>query len=124
MIEPFLLAVALAGCLIAGAIDLKTTWAKGERKIPIDLEASKIAKTTIYDTSDPFKGKFKDYFKFDFRISYKINLKKTSHIIAIDIMNATLRQNHFLESYNAITEKIEETSILEIMPSFLWRMNF
>ncbi len=106
------------------ATDFKIAWAGGERKLPIDLDASIAKGETVYSNYNIYEEKFKDYFRLDFRISYRINLRKVSHTLAIDLMNATNRHNHFLEMYEPETQSIEEASIIGLMPSFLWRMNF
>ena len=70
-----------------------------------------------------YTEKFMDYFRLDAKIFYKIN-RKTSHTLAIDVINATNRLNHFLAVYDEDKNDYEEVSNLSIMPVFLWRWNF
>jgi hypothetical protein len=106
------------------ATDVKAVYAGGERKIPINLKASKIARNTVYDITSPYEEQFPHFLSLDVRISYKINRPRLSHVIAIDLKNVTNRYNHLIEIYNPMTEKIEEASLVGLMPMFLWRMNF
>ncbi len=103
--------------------DGKVSWARGERRIPLDYEASGIAGEAVYVISRAYEERFKDYFRLDYRFYFKIN-KRTSHTLSIDIMNVTFRQNHFLALYDKETNDYEEVSTLSIMPAFVWRWNF
>jgi hypothetical protein len=103
--------------------DTKIAWAKGERKIPLDREASEITREPVYIISEAYNERFMDYFRFDIRVNFRLN-KKTSHTFSIDIMNATNRHNHFLAVYDDEMNDYREISNLGIMPAFVWRWNF
>lgn len=105
------------------SLDGRIIWAGGERKIPLNYEASAGTGEAVYIIPRAFKERFKDYFRFDIRISYKLN-KKTSHILAIDIMNFTNRNNHFIAVYDEDKNDYDEVSTLGIIPALLWRWNF
>lgn len=104
--------------------DLRAVWAGGMRKIPIDLEKSRIAENTIYDTNDPYKTKYPDYYRIDFKISYKINRPTCAHTFAFDLTNVTNRHNHFLLYYNSLTRDVSEIANMGIIPVVLYRVNF
>ncbi|UCH15536.1 MAG: TonB-dependent receptor [Bacteroidales bacterium] len=104
-------------------VDGRIIWAGGERKIPLDYEASEGKREAVYIISRAYEERFKDYFRFDIRVSYKIN-KKTSHTLAIDIMNVTNRNNHFIAVYDEDINDYDEVSTLGIIPALLWRWNF
>jgi len=104
-------------------IDGRIIFAGGERKIPIDYSASENIDGAVYNIDRAYEDRFKNYFRMDFRISYKIN-KKSSHILAIDVNNITARKNHFLAIYENDINDYEEVSTLSILPVFLWRWNF
>ncbi|MBN2519345.1 MAG: carboxypeptidase-like regulatory domain-containing protein, partial [Bacteroidales bacterium] len=103
--------------------DGRVICAGGERKIPLDYEASAEFKEARFIEDNAYDERFKNYFRLDIKFFYKIN-KKTSHMIAIDILNATNRQNHFLALYDEEINDYKEESMLGIIPAFLWRWNF
>jgi hypothetical protein len=105
------------------SIDVRVMWSGGERKLPLDYEASEIAERAVYDIENAYKEQFDDYFKADIKLSYKIN-KKNTHTLSIDIMNVTNRHNHYLAFYNKDLNDYEEVSQLGLLPTFLWRWNF
>jgi hypothetical protein len=104
-------------------MDARLICAGGERKIPLNYEASAIQHGAVYDIPNAYKEKFSDYFRIDYKIYFKIN-KRTSHTIALDIINVTNRVNHFLAEYDADLNDYKEVSILAMLPSVLWRWNF
>jgi outer membrane receptor protein involved in Fe transport len=105
------------------SIDGRIVWSGGERKVPLDYEASAREGEAVYDVERVYQERFPFYFRTDLRISYKLN-RKTSHTFAVDIINLTNRVNHYLSLYNAEINDYEEVSMLGLMPSVLWRWNF
>ncbi len=103
--------------------DLRAIFAGGERKIPLDYEASAVRQQAVYDIPNAYNQRFKNYFRLDTKFYFTIN-KRTSHMIAIDIINVTNRQNHFKAIYDEDINDYEEVSTLSILPTFLWRWNF
>ncbi len=47
------------------------------------------------------------YARLDTRVGYKLNARKASHEIAIDLTNITNRPNELTQAYNPITNQIE-----------------
>jgi hypothetical protein len=104
-------------------MDTRIIWAGGERKIPLNYAASDSLGKEVDIASRAYDEKFKDYFRIDFKIYFKIN-KKTSHTLALDILNITARENHFIATYDKDKNDYEEVSNITILPSILWRWNF
>lgn len=104
-------------------VDVRLMWSGGERKVPLNYDASQQVGYAVYDIANAYEERFADYFRLDFKVSYKIN-RKTTHTFAIDIMNITNRKNHFLAMYNSDINDYKEVSMLGILPSVLWRWNF
>jgi len=105
------------------SIDSRIIFAGGERKIPLDYEVSAAKQEAEYIISKAFDERFENYFRIDLRLSYTIN-KKSSHTLAVDIMNVTNRHNHFVAIYNEDINDYKEVSALGIIPAVLWRWNF
>lgn len=66
---------------------VRATYAGGRRHSPIDLEASKLADKTIYVDSLAYTQQFRDYFRADLKLTYRINNPKFSHEIGVDLVN-------------------------------------
>jgi len=71
----------------------KLTYAGGRRYSPADIAAS----NRIYDIvpqEDKINSlQFPNYFRFDLRVAYKVNNKKTTHEIALDLVNVLDTRN-------------------------------
>lgn len=80
------------------------TYAGGRRYTPADTAASFAAEEFIEDMAQTNAGQFKDYFRFDFKISYKVNMKKVAHTIALDIANVLGTENVLRREYLPPTE--------------------
>ena len=102
----------------------KTLFAGGNRLTPIDLEASQIKGETVFDENNIYGEKANPYFRLDLGVSYKINSKKATHTIAIDIQNITNRQNVFFEDYDVENNKIETYYQTGLFPNFNYRIEF
>lgn len=108
----------------AMSIDLKYTQAGGNRYTPIDIEKSKIAKKAIYNDDEAFSKKQKDYSRFDVKVSYKTNRKKTAQSMFFVIENIFNTQNILRESYNSEAESIQKEYQLGLFYYFGYRIEF
>ncbi len=108
----------------AMSIDLKYTQAGGNRYTPIDIEKSKIAKKAIYNDDQAFSKKQKDYSRFDVKVSYKTNRKKTAQSMFFVVENIFNTQNILRESYNSETESIQKEYQLGLFYYFGYRIEF
>jgi hypothetical protein len=106
------------------SLDLKYTQAGGNRYTPIDLEQSNLQGKTIYFDSQAFSKKQKDYSRFDVKLSYKTNRKKTSQIIFITVENIFGTQNILRESYNKKLQNIQKEYQLGLFPYGGYRIEF
>jgi len=78
----------------------KLTYAGGRRYSPVNIEES----SKIYDIV-PQEGminsqQFPHYFRFDLRFAYKVNNKKVTHEIALDLVNVLATQNVLALTYS------------------------
>ncbi|MGQ0826919.1 MAG: TonB-dependent receptor [Bacteroidota bacterium] len=106
------------------SLDLKYTQAGGNRYTPIDLEKSKQSGKAVYIDEKAFSAKYKDYSRFDAKLSYKTNRKKTSQIFFITIENIFDTQNILRESYNNDTQSIQREYQLGLVPYGGYRIEF
>jgi hypothetical protein len=106
------------------SIDLKYTQAGGNRYTPIDLEQSNLQGKTVLFDNEAFSKKLKDYSRFDIKISYKTNRKKTSQSIFIVVENIFDTQNILRESYNKELQAVQKEYQLGLFPYGGYRIEF
>lgn len=104
--------------------NLKTVYIGGFRYTPIDLNASIISGKTVYIDSKTFESKNPDYFRLDIRISVKRNFKKLTSTLALDIQNATNRQNVAGQYFDSNTGKIKYYYQILFTPILSYRLEF
>lgn len=96
----------------------------GRRQFPIDLAASQAEGYTVYLFDQPFAARVGTYHRFDFGVSYRINAKKVTHTIMLDVQNVTNRLNVFNNYYSAGTQSIASNYQTGLFPVFNYRVEF
>lgn len=96
----------------------------GNRFTPIDLESSIEKGEQVLFEGRRFEAKAGDYARFDFGLSYRINRKKLTHTIMLDIQNVTNRLNIYTQYYNDDTKRIEAYTQTGLFPIFNYRVEF
>ncbi len=104
--------------------DGKVTIAGGQKYTPIDLDRSRLENNTKYIENHAFSEKFKDYFRADIRIAFKLEGKKTSQEWAFDIQNITDSQNPLYNEYDADSNAIKTVYQLGLFPMMQYRITF
>lgn len=101
-------------------LDARATYAGGKRFVPIDLEASKLAKDEIRDGTNAFENKYPDYFRLDLKPGFRLNFKKTTHEFSVDIQNLTQNDNVFQQVYDITNQQIKTNYQLKffILPQY------
>lgn len=106
----------------------KLTLTGGRRYTPIDLEASNLANEAVYDLTQINALQYDPYFRLDGKLSYKVNTKKLTHELAIDLINLTNKENVFTESYvagkNGEPGQIVTENQLMFLPIFYYKIDF
>lgn len=106
-------------------LGIKIAWTGGHRHGIIDREASRAAQEVIYSDIDYNEYQFKDYFRTDLKIAYKINTKRFTHEIALDISNLFDTRNILSYSYApGKINQIQEEHQLGRLPIFYYRFDF
>ena len=106
------------------AINLKTTYAGGKRYVPIDFAASQLSGETERNFNDAFEKRYKDYFRTDLKIAYRMNRKRCTHELAIDLNNIFGTKNIFQQQYNVKTNSITTEYQLGFLPIPLYKITF
>ncbi len=98
--------------------------AGGNRQTPIDLEASRLEGSTVRFTDRPFAEQFPAYYRFDLGVSYKINKKKMTHTISLDVQNVTNRLNTFFTYFDGDAGAVKTAYQTGLFPVFNYRIEF
>ncbi|MFN8321729.1 MAG: carboxypeptidase-like regulatory domain-containing protein [Chitinophagales bacterium] len=88
------------------SLDLKMTGAGGRYYTPIDLAASDAQNTAVLIDSLAFSEKYKDYFRLDIKLSYRLSFRKITQEISMDLQNVANIQNIFRKVYNPRTNSL------------------
>ncbi len=104
-------------------IDIKTVWAGGKRYTPVDIEETINEHSLVLDWGNAYT-KQQDYFRFDFRVGFRMNSKKFSQEWALDLQNLTNHKNLFMEEFDFNTMKPVKTYQQAFMPMMLYRIHF
>jgi len=106
------------------SISIRTVYAGGKRYIPIDVEKSIKTNFTEYNWNKAYEDKYDNYFRTDFRISFKMNGKKFNQEWALDLQNISNNQNIYSEQYNPRTKGLSKNYQTGFFPMFLYRIQF
>lgn len=87
--------------------NIRAVTAGGRRVIPLDEEQTIEQGENVYILEESFELQLAPYARLDTRVGYKLNGKKASHEIAVDLTNITNRPNEYSQAYNSTTNQIE-----------------
>lgn len=104
------------------ALNGKIIYAGGRRYSPILLEESLRLDEQVIDQSKTNTLTADAYIRADFSASYRINRKKTSHYILLDIQNLLSRENNMGMYYNPSKRIIEANKWIGIFPTINYRI--
>ncbi|MEM1324548.1 MAG: TonB-dependent receptor [Bacteroidota bacterium] len=105
-------------------LNLNVAFLGGFRETPIDLAASRLVGTTVFDNDNPFAINQPNFFKTDLRIYYKRNKSKYNTTLALDIQNLTNAQNVAFQYYDSVQDEILTQFQLGLIPILTWRVEF
>lgn len=106
------------------SINAKFSIAGGRRSTPIDLEASREAGYTIRNEELAFTEQGEDIFTGNLAIAYRINNKRTSQELKLDIQNFTNNAAQLDQWYNSTTDEIEYSTQLPLLPVLMYTIQF
>ncbi|MEL6671820.1 MAG: TonB-dependent receptor [Bacteroidota bacterium] len=96
----------------------------GERYTPIDLIASREARETIRDESQPYTGQEKPLFIFDFTLTIQNNKEKYTGIWAIQLKNMFSNRVPEYREYDALLDQEVFQAGASILPVLSYKVEF
>ncbi|WP_298357500.1 TonB-dependent receptor [Runella sp.] len=106
------------------AVNVRSLWAGGNRYVPIDLAQSKKRNTTVRIYERSYEEQLPNYFRFDTRISFTKNRRRTTSTVSIDIQNLFNRTNLYQPFYDSATKSLQFDTQLGLVPILNWRLEF
>ena len=106
------------------AFNVRTIASGGKRYLPVDFEQSQKQGITNYDEEHAFEKQFKDYFRTDIKIAYRINRKSLTHEFALDVDNIFNTKNIWQQYYDARTNTVKTEYQLGLFPVPMYRLTF
>lgn len=106
------------------ALDMKLTYAGGKRYVPIDLPASILAQDEVRDGTKAYIPQYDPYFRIDVKPSYKLNTKRFTHELSVDIQNVTRHDNIFQQQYDLNTQTVKTDYQLKFFVIPQYRLTF
>ncbi len=97
----------------------KVTLIGARRITPLDLEASREAGYSVYSDNDIYSQKMDDIFSTNLSLTYRINRKKTTHVIKLDVQNITNNQARIYPFYDSHDDKMVYSKQLNIIPNII-----
>jgi len=96
----------------------------GKRYVPIDFAKSEASGETVYDYSEAYEKRQKDYFRTDIKFSYRFNGKRVTHEFALDVNNIFNTQNIWQQYYDPVANAIKTEYQTGRFPIPLYRLLF
>ena len=106
------------------SIDVRYTLAGGKRYTPLNETLSKQKFQAIFDVEKSYDLQYNQYNRFDIKIGYKLNQRKISHDIYLDIQNLFNTKNIFNQEFNKYTAQLSTQYQLGINPILNYRIQF
>ncbi len=110
------------------SLGFKVTAAGGRRYGYVDVAATEANNELVFKDSLFNTRQFKDYFRMDFKITYRLNTPRLTHEIGLDLVNILNRQNILGLAYapnllNPSAEPIAQRYQLGFLPIFYYKVD-
>jgi hypothetical protein len=111
------------------SLGTKITFAGGRRYGLVNIPAAQLEQELVFLDSMYNEFQFRNYFRFDVRVVYRINQKKVTHEIGLDLVNILNTKNLLGLAYapnlaDPSAEPIAERLQLGFLPIFYYRIDF
>ena len=105
-------------------INTRFTYQGGNRYTPVDVAASLQARDVVFDDTRAFANQVAPGLNVHFTASYKINKKKSSHEIALKILNLTGQPDFYGYKYNFRDDTIDQDLASVVIPNLSYKIEF
>ena len=106
------------------SLDVKYTTAGGNRYTPIDLSTSIIDGHAAYYDNLAYSQRFTPYSRLDVKLSFRLNRKKVSHLLYVNVENILNQQNILQQTYDPSSQTVHSEYQLGVFPYGGYRLEF
>jgi hypothetical protein len=106
------------------ALNFKVSSIGGKYLTPIDIAASQLAGETVYRRDEAYSVQQNNYFRADFKISFKKEYRKSTMEFSLDLQNITNNKNIFDQNFDRNTGKLVTNYQQGFFPVPLFRWTF
>jgi hypothetical protein len=106
------------------SLDIKYTTAGGNRYTPVDLAASIAQRGKVESQTEAFSKKFSPYSRLDIKLSLRLNRKKISQILFVNVENVLNHKNILQQTYDPTTQSVHTEYQLGVFPYGGYRIEF
>lgn len=104
--------------------DVRFMLAGGYPYTPLDVDASREEGHSVR-IDDKYLGEYADdFYRIDLNVGYRIDKKRSSQTLSLDIQNITNRENKIYPYWNDSAQEVEWSTQLGILPSISWQIDF
>jgi hypothetical protein len=104
--------------------NIKVVYSGGRRFIPIDEIASKASGGVVFKENLAYQNRLPDFFRTDFKISFRQNAKRFTQEFAIEIQNIFNTQNVLNQIWNPATGSMQTNYQIGFFPVPFYRIYF
>jgi len=105
-------------------LDTKIVITGGQRYTPFDIAASEAAGYVIFKQDEAYSLRNNAYWRWDFKLSYARNGKKTTQKWFVDFQNLINRKNIYIRTLNPKTGAVSEINQIGFFPNFNYVVTF
>jgi hypothetical protein len=105
-------------------INLRGSFTGGEYYVPIDLQKSIAQHREVLDEANAYVPRLPSFFYLDLTLTYRLNYRKVSGILALQIKNLLNNQPDIGYSYDEYNQTIEPQKSLGIIPLISYKIEF
>lgn len=106
-------------------IGVKATYSGGKHYTPLDIAASLLTKEDVFVDTLKNTLRFRPYFRSDIKVNYRVNSKKVTHELGLDLINVFGIKNILSVTYSlSVPGKTLETYQLGFLPLFYYKVDF
>lgn len=102
----------------------KVLMSGGMRQSPIDINQSIATGETVYVPKKYYTDQVPAYWRADIGAYYKINRKRSTHSITLEVQNVTNRQNFYYSYFDRDAGAIKTVNQLGLFPNIAYRIDF
>ncbi|WP_353721260.1 TonB-dependent receptor [Dyadobacter sp. 676] len=104
--------------------NIKTSLVGGKYVTPLNLAASRIKGSAVYDENQAYSLRQTAYFRTDIRFSYRREMRRSTMEFSMDLQNVTARKNIFQQTYNPRTNELANQYQQPFFPVPYFRYTF